>query len=94
MIAMFCCINNSVNVPFWIWLDQVRSGQVRKQNGEGGEGVREEPPALVGRREYEQSDRVIWGVMEFGMSRKIKPKEKYAHFNEGYLAQFGRSAEK
>ena len=37
---------------------------------------------------------VIWGVMEFGMSHRIKPKEKGAHFNEGNLVQFGRSIEK
>ena len=29
--------------------------------------------------------------MEFGMSRRIKPKRNIcAHFNEGNLAQFGR----
>ena len=33
--------------------------------------------------------------MEFGMSRRIKPKEKYVRISiEGNLVQFGRSAEK
>ena len=33
--------------------------------------------------------------MEFGMSRRIKAKRNMCvHFNEGNLAQFGRSAEK
>ena len=38
---------------------------------------------LLGTREYKQSDRGryraegVWGVMEFGMSCRIKPKEKY-----------------
>ena len=33
--------------------------------------------------------------MEFGMSRRIKPKEKYVHISiKEILAQFGQSAEK
>ena len=32
--------------------------------------------------------------MEVEMSRRIKPKEKHAHFNEGNLVQFGRSIRK
>ena len=33
--------------------------------------------------------------MEFGMSRRIKPKEKYVRISiKEMLAQFGRSAEK
>ena len=31
------------------------------------------------------------GVMEFGMSRRIKPNKICRHFNEGNLTQFGRS---
>ena len=61
-------------------------GQEKKKGG--GEGVRGRGvPALTGTSEYEQSTgigsrrRVVWGVMEFGMSRRIKPKEKYVRIS-------------
>ena len=42
--------------------------------GKKGEGVRGEPPVLAGTVEYEWCYEVLY---EFGMSRRIKPKEKY-----------------
>ena len=39
--------------------------------------------------------RVVLGVMEFGMSHRIKPKEKYVHISmKEILAQFRRSVER
>ena len=41
------------------------------------------------------SSRVVWGVMEFGMSRRIKPKEKYVCISMKEIWRtFRRSAEK
>ena len=51
--------------------------------GKKGEGSKGGPPALAGTREYGIGSRrrVVWGVMEFGMSRRIKPKEKYVRIS-------------
>ena len=69
-----------------------------RYRGGGGEG--EGSPALAGTREYEHPTgigsrpRVFSGVMEFVMSRRIKPSEKYVCIsNKGHLAQFGASGD-
>ena len=51
------------------------SVQDREKKKRVGEGVRGRLPALAGTREYEQ------GVMIFGMSRRIKPKETYVRIS-------------
>ena len=59
--------------------------------GDGGvvdKGVRAvRPESVAGRVWFE----VLWNV-EFPI--ELSQREIYAHFNEGHLAQFGRSAEK
>ena len=71
------------------------SDQVRRENKGGTacpggyKGVRAVRPESVAGGGW------FWGVMEFGMSRRIKPKEKYVSISrKENLAQFGRCVEK
>ena len=84
----------------WVQVSAFTGSSVQdNKNIRGGEGVRGDhlhwwlqgstsSPTGIGSRR-----RVVWGVMEFGLSRRIKSKEKYVHISiKEIFAQFGRSA--
>ena len=63
-------------------------GRSKAGGGGGGKGVRAvRPESVAGRGGFE----VLWNVE---CPIELSQREIYAHFNEGQLAQFGRSVEK
>ena len=63
-----------------------RTGKKKGKGVRGGGGSEGEPPALAGTRDTSSPTgisirrRVFWGGMEFGMSRRIKPKRNMCAF--------------